>query len=169
MLFNSYRPELHYMRGRRPKWHARHDLECCVPRRGIPGPMSASSHSGTPTPSRMNTDAVCDANNEAKCGADLPVKWAQRIMLQPFRNWPNTTFVVICTAGVLSVLFLLSIAISLVAFSSSPVNAEPPANGCVAVSKGEYQGAYRKKLLLTRFGTYERTGRLGKRSYWYCR
>jgi hypothetical protein len=24
-LFNSYRPELHYMRGPGPKWHAKHD------------------------------------------------------------------------------------------------------------------------------------------------
>jgi hypothetical protein len=25
-LFDPYRPELHYMRGPGPKWHARHDL-----------------------------------------------------------------------------------------------------------------------------------------------
>jgi hypothetical protein len=25
-LFEGYRPELHYMRGRGPKWHAKHDL-----------------------------------------------------------------------------------------------------------------------------------------------
>ena len=25
MQFNSYRPELHYMRGPGPKWHAKHD------------------------------------------------------------------------------------------------------------------------------------------------
>src|SRR5262245_14331852 len=25
-LFDSYRPELHYMRGPGPKWHAKHDL-----------------------------------------------------------------------------------------------------------------------------------------------
>jgi hypothetical protein len=24
-LFNPYRPELHYMRGAGPKWHAKHD------------------------------------------------------------------------------------------------------------------------------------------------
>jgi hypothetical protein len=24
-LFDPYRPELHYMRGRGPKWHAKHD------------------------------------------------------------------------------------------------------------------------------------------------
>jgi hypothetical protein len=56
-----------------------------------------------------------------------------------------------------------------IASSSSSVNADPPRSGCVAVSKGEYQGAYRKNLLHTRFGTYVRTGRLGRYSYWYCR
>jgi hypothetical protein len=25
-LFDQYRPELHYMRGPGPKWHAKHDL-----------------------------------------------------------------------------------------------------------------------------------------------
>ena len=25
-LFDTYRPELHYMRGPGPKWHAKHDL-----------------------------------------------------------------------------------------------------------------------------------------------
>ena len=82
-------------------------------------------------------------------------------MLQTFKNWPSSTVAAIC-AGVLSVVFLLSIATLLTASSSSSVNAEPPEKGCVAVSQGEYQGAYRKKLLLTRFGTYERTGRLGQ-------
>ena len=32
-LFNPYRPELHYMRGPGPKWHAKHD----------PAPSSASA------------------------------------------------------------------------------------------------------------------------------
>jgi hypothetical protein len=90
-------------------------------------------------------------------------------MLQTFKNWPNATFAAICAGGVLSVLFLLSIATLLIASSSSSVSAEPPGNGCVGVSQVEYQGAYRKKLLLTRFGTYERTGRLGQYYYWYCR
>jgi hypothetical protein len=88
-------------------------------------------------------------------------------MLQTFKNWPNTKVAAICV-GVLFVVFLLGIATSLIASSSSLVNAEPPGKGCVAVSEGEYQGAYRKKLLLTRFGAYERTGRLGRYDYWYC-
>jgi hypothetical protein len=49
----SYRPELHYMRGPGPKWHAKHDLafaslddaiagsrndnECCAPNRRVIG------------------------------------------------------------------------------------------------------------------------------------
>ena len=120
-------------------------------------------------PSTKNTDAVRDANDEARCNASLSVKRAESMMLQTFKNWPNTTFAAICAAMVLSVVFLLGIATSLIASSSSLVNAEPSAKGCVAVSKDEYQGAYRKKLLLTRFGTYVRMGRLGRYSYWYCR
>jgi hypothetical protein len=62
------------------------------------------------------------------------------------------------------------ISLTLIAFPCSSANAEqPPHKGCVAVSKGEYQGAKRKKLLLNRFGTYLRTGRFWRRYYWYCR
>jgi hypothetical protein len=62
------------------------------------------------------------------------------------------------------------IGLLLVALPSSLVNAkQPPHRGCVAVSKGEYQGAKKKSLLRTRFGTYVRTGRLWRRYYWYCR
>jgi hypothetical protein len=62
------------------------------------------------------------------------------------------------------------IGLTLIAFPFSSVNAEqPPHRGCVAVSKGEYQGAKRKKLLRARFGTYVRTGWLWRRYYWYCR
>jgi hypothetical protein len=182
MQFDSYRPELHYMRGPGPKWHATHDLayasldsaiggsrsdkECCARRRRLPSPMLASSYRAMPTPPTKNAD---DADNEARHNASLSVKRAENMMLQTFRNWPNTTFAASCAAGVLSVVFLLSIATSLIAASPSSANADPPAKGCVAVSKGEYQGAYRKKLLQTRFGTYVRTGRLGRRYYWYCR
>jgi hypothetical protein len=34
ILLDPYRPELYYMRGRGPKWHARHD----------PAPASAEAH-----------------------------------------------------------------------------------------------------------------------------
>jgi hypothetical protein len=90
---------------------------------------------------------VQGANNEARRNADLSVKRAEGIMLQTFKTWPNTTFAVICAAGVVSVLFLLSVATSLIASSFSSANAEPPGNGCVTVSKGEYQGAYKKNLI----------------------
>jgi hypothetical protein len=184
MQFDSYSPELHYMRGPGPKWHAKHDLafaslnagigslrndnECCAPRQRLPRPMLASSYRGMPTPFTKNADVVRDANNEARLNASLSAKRAKSMMLRTFKNWPNTMFAAICAGGVLSVVFPLTIVTSLIASSSSLVNAEPPGNGCVAVSKGEYQGAYRKKLLLTRFGAYERTGRLGRYSYWYC-
>jgi hypothetical protein len=179
MQFNSYRPELHYMRGPGPKWHARHnvalasldgaiggsrnDNESCAHRQHLP-----SSYKGIPTPSTKNANAVRDATDEATLIVSLSVKPAESMMLQTFKNWPNKTVAAIC-AGVSSVVFMLSIATSLIASSSSSVNAEPPGNACVAVSKGEYQGAYRRKLLLTKFGTYVRTGRLGRYYYWYCR
>jgi len=122
LQFDSYRPELHYMRGRGPKWHAKHEL------------AFASLDGAT----------------------------------QTSKSWPNATFAAVWLAAVLSVLFFLFIATSLIASSSSSVNADPPRNGCVAVSKGEYRGAYKKNLLHTRFGTYVRMGRLGRYSYWYC-
>ena len=153
--FDEYRPELHYMRGPGPKWHAKYDLAFASLDVAIGG-------------SRIDNECVRDADNEARRSASLSVKRAESRMLQAFKNWPNTTVAAIC-AGILSVVFLLSIATLLIASSSSSANAEPPGDGCVAVSQGEYQGAYRKKLLLTRFGTYERTGRLGQYYYWYCR
>jgi len=62
------------------------------------------------------------------------------------------------------------IGLMLIAFQPSSANAEqPPHKGCVAISKGEYQGAKKKKLLRARFGTYVRTGRFWGRHYWYCR
>jgi hypothetical protein len=176
MQLDSYRPELHYMRGPGPKWHTKHDLafasldgaigcsrngNWCAPRQRLPSPMLATSHRGMPEPFTKNADAVRDANNESRR------KRTESGMLQTL-NWPNTKVAAICV-GVLSVVFLLGIATLLIASSSSSVNAEPPGKGCVAVSEGEYQGAYRKRLLLTRFGTYERTGRLGHYYYWYCR
>ena len=62
-----------------------------------------------------------------------------------------------------------AIGLMLIAFPSPSVNADqPPRNGCVAVSRQEYDSANRQKLLHTRFSTYARTGRLGRRYYWYC-
>ena len=53
--------------------------------------------------------------------------------------------------------------------SHSSASAEPILRkGCVAISKQEYDSAKQQKLLRTRFGTYERTGRLGRRQYSYC-
>jgi len=62
------------------------------------------------------------------------------------------------------------IGLMLAALLPSSANAEqPPHKGCVAVSKGEYQGAKKKKLLRAKFSTYVRTGRFWQRHYWYCR
>jgi hypothetical protein len=61
-----------------------------------------------------------------------------------------------------------AIGLMLIAFSSRSVNAEPPSEQCVAVSKQEYDSADRQKLLRTRFSTYARTSQFGRRFYWYC-
>ena len=63
-----------------------------------------------------------------------------------------------------------AIGLMLFAFPSLSVNAaQPPSERCVPVSKQEYDSAGRKMLLHTRFSSYERTGQLGRRLYWYCR
>jgi len=183
MQFDLYRPELHYMRGPGPKWRAKHDRtftslddaigfsrndsECCAPGQPLLSPVLNSSYTGIPTLT-MNADAVSGAN-EARRDISLSAKRTENMILQTFRSWPNATFAAICAAGVLCVLLLLSIATSLIAISSSSANAEPPGQACVAISEGEYNGAYRKNLLLTRFGTYERVKHFGQYSYWYCR
>jgi hypothetical protein len=65
--------------------------------------------------------------------------------------------------------WICAIGLMLTAFPSLSVNAQqPPSEGCVAVSKQEYDSAGRQMLLRTRFSTYARTGQLGRRSYWYC-
>jgi hypothetical protein len=61
------------------------------------------------------------------------------------------------------------VGLMLIAFPFSSANAQhPPRNGCVAVSKSEYDSAKRGKLLRNRYGSYVRTGRLLRRFYWYC-
>jgi hypothetical protein len=66
-----------------------------------------------------------------------------------------------------------AIGFALVAIPLPPVNAKqaPPKapKGCVAVTKQEYDSAKKQNLLQSRFSTYVRTGRIGQRSYWYCR
>jgi hypothetical protein len=52
---------------------------------------------------------------------------------------------------------------------SAPGMSQPPAARCLAISKGEYDGAKRDKLLHVRFGAYVKTGPLWQRTYWYCR
>ena len=185
MQFDLYKPELHYMRGPGPKWHAKHglefpsldgaigssrkDSEYCAPSQRLPSPMLTSSYRRMPTPSTKYAVAVRGSNDEASRDVSPSVKRAESMVLQTFKKWPNATFAAACAATVLSILFSLSVATSLVASSSSSASAEPPGNGCIAVSKGEYQGAYRKNLVRSRFGTYERVGHLGRYSYWYCR
>jgi hypothetical protein len=43
-LFDPYRPELHYMRGPGPKWHAKHDLPRAA--KAVAGPVLMSARAG---------------------------------------------------------------------------------------------------------------------------
>jgi hypothetical protein len=54
---------------------------------------------------------VLDASNEARRKASLSVKRVESIMLMIFKNWPGVSVAAI-GAGVLAVVFLLSIATS---------------------------------------------------------
>jgi hypothetical protein len=45
-LFDSYRPELHYMRGPGPKWHAKHDLARAAKTVAAPKLISARAGDG---------------------------------------------------------------------------------------------------------------------------
>jgi hypothetical protein len=65
--------------------------------------------------------------------------------------------------------WVCAIGLMLFAFPSLSVNAgQPPSERCVAVTKQEYDSAKTQRLLQTRFSSYERTGQLGRRHYWYC-
>jgi hypothetical protein len=46
---------------------------------------------------------------------------------------------------------------------------QAPRPNCVAVTKQEYNNARKSRLQQHRFGEYVRTGRVLKRSYWFCR
>ncbi len=57
----------------------------------------------------------------------------------------------------------------LVSLTVSSAKAEaPPAEGCRAVSKVEYDSARENYLLRNRFGAYVRTGHVWRHHYWYC-
>jgi hypothetical protein len=61
------------------------------------------------------------------------------------------------------------IGLMLLTFLFSPAISKSPGKRCVAISKGEYNGARRDKLLHARFGAYMEKGWFWRRSYWYCR
>lgn len=65
---------------------------------------------------------------------------------------------------------LAGIGVALTALLASPANAAtPPYEGCVAVTRQEYNAAKKQHLLRTRFTRYVRTGFPGRRHYWFCR
>ncbi len=62
-----------------------------------------------------------------------------------------------------------AVGLMLIAFPRFSVSAEePPAQGCQAVTKQEYDSAKKQKMLRTRYSSYVRTGGIGRRRYWYC-
>ena len=63
-----------------------------------------------------------------------------------------------------------AIALLLIALPYAPASAaKPPYEGCVAVTRQEYNSAKKQHLLRTRFTQYVRTGLPMRRQYWYCR
>lgn len=52
--------------------------------------------------------------------------------------------------------------------TSSLLAAQPPREGCRAVSKIEYNSAKNQYLLISRFRRYVRTGRFWRHYYWQC-
>jgi hypothetical protein len=62
------------------------------------------------------------------------------------------------------IIFIL--AVMLIAFPSASNAQKPPWKGCDAISKKGYKSG---KKLTGYGGTYVRTGRLGRRYYWFCR
>ena len=62
-----------------------------------------------------------------------------------------------------------SVGMAFSALPSRAVNVKRPSlDRCVAVSKQEYESAYRQNYLRTQFTEYARTGALGRHHYWYC-
>jgi hypothetical protein len=58
----------------------------------------------------------------------------------------------------------------LIACHSSPASAEQaPPKTCAVISSQEYAAAKKQNLLRSQFGSYVRTGGLGRRQYWYCK
>ena len=64
---------------------------------------------------------------------------------------------------------LIGTLVSLMPIQASGAAPKPPYDGCVAVTRQEYNAAKKQHLLRTRFTQYMRTGLPGRRQYWYCR
>jgi hypothetical protein len=63
---------------------------------------------------------------------------------------------------------IAALAAALIVLSPALAKAVEMPWGCMAVTKAEYNAAKKKKLLHGRFGVYKRTGRIWRRSYWFC-
>ena len=64
---------------------------------------------------------------------------------------------------------LIGTLVSLMPIQASAAAPKPPYDGCVAVTRQEYNAAKKGHLLRTRFTQYIRTGFPARRQYWYCR
>jgi hypothetical protein len=72
------------------------------------------------------------------------------------------------SGGVALISVTAVIALMLIRFPAYAKAEQPPRDGCVAVSKVEYDSAKKQYLLSSNNGVYVRSGRFLRRSYWYC-
>ena len=72
----------------------------------------------------------------------------------------------VCVALIGAMVSLMPLQPSVAAPKTAP---KPPYDGCVAVTRQEYNAARKEHLLRTRFTQYMRTGLPARRQYWYCR
>ena len=73
------------------------------------------------------------------------------------------------SGGVALISVTAVIPLMLIRFPAYAKAEQPPRDGCVTVSKIEYDSAKKQCLLSGNNGVYVRTGRFLRRSYWYCR
>ena len=64
---------------------------------------------------------------------------------------------------------IAALAAALIALSPALAKTEEMPWGCMAVTKAEYNAAKKQKILHGTFGVYKKTGRIWRRSYWFCR
>jgi hypothetical protein len=133
-----------------------------LPRRSLRGTMSA--------PTRLLTRPIVHHSPMRHVGSRF-VDWAIATTAQPASRITRSQLTRLQRQRPdrYPGLWVVMIGAMLFGFSAISAKAEqPPAEGCRAASKIEYDSAKRKYLLRNRFGMYTRTGRVWRRHYWYC-